>query len=331
MFSFIKRGDLKMKKALTVISATLVILAAMVFGLGVYTASAAESKGEIGIVFTSLNNPVFAFMKEKMEAKAKELGYTPVTLDSQEKSDVELQNVQNLVSKKVAAICILPVNADSAINTVKTANDANIPVVGWNRVIDTRGQCEFVTQVVTDNRTGAIEAGKLAVKLLAGVENPQIAILRGLSGIDADIDRSEGFYEGIKGTAIEKAIVTEQAGDFERQKGFTVMQNILQAHPDVNLVYALNDEMALGALQALQVANKSGVFIIGYDGSEECVAEIANGKVTATVAQQFANLGTSAVEWAAKAAEGKVDSVAPVIPIGTEMVTSDNAKGYVFK
>ncbi|MDR1511026.1 MAG: sugar ABC transporter substrate-binding protein [Synergistaceae bacterium] len=320
-----------MKKVSATILATLTLMALLVLGFGGNAWAADGSKGEIGIVFTSLNNPVFAFMKDKMEAKVKELGYTPVTLDSQEKSDVELQNVQNLVSKKVAAICILPVNADSAINTVKTANDAGIPVVGWNRVIDTKDKCKFVTQVVTDNKTGAIEAGKLAVKLLANTKNPEIAILRGTPGIDADIDRSEGFYEGIKGTPLEKTIVAEQAAEFERQKGFAVTQNILQAHPDVNLIYALNDEMALGALQALQVANKTGVFIIGYDGSEECVAEIANGKVTATVAQQFANLGTSAVEWAVKATEGSAGSVEPVIAIGTEMVTAENAKGYVFK
>ena len=90
-------------------------------------APAAET-GQIGIVFGDLNNPVFTFMKEQMEAKAKELGYDPIVLDSQGSSETELANVENLISKGVKGICMLPVNADSAVQTVKKANDAGIPI-----------------------------------------------------------------------------------------------------------------------------------------------------------------------------------------------------------
>lgn len=291
----------------------------------------AQAKKQIGIVFTSLNNPVFAFMKEEMETKARALGYEPIVLDSQERAEVELQNVENLISKKVAAICVLPVNADAAINTVKRANEAKIPIVGWNRVIDTKGQAEFVTQVVTDNVPGAVEAGKLAVKLLAGVKSPKVVLLRGLSGIDADIDRTKGFKEGIKGTPLEKAIVAEKAADFERQKGYSVMSDILQAHPKVDLVYAVNDEMAIGAYQAIKESGQKGVKVIGYDGAKGYVEMIKNGEVTATVAQMFATLGTEAVRHAIEAAEGKGQGVKKVIMVGTEMITPENAASYVFK
>lgn len=293
--------------------------------------AAGESKGEIGVVFTSLNNPVFAFMKEKMEARIIELGYTPVILDSQENAETELQNVENLISKGVKGICILPVNADAAINSVKKANEAGIPIVGWNRVIDTKGEATFASQVVTDNVPGAVEAGKLAVELLKDVEDPKVVILRGLSGIDADADRSSGFRDGIKGTALENAVVSEKAADFERQKGYTVMADIIQAQPKIDLVYALNDEMAIGAFQALKEAGMTDVKIIGYDGAEGCVEMIAKGEITATVAQQFATLGTKAVESVIAAAEDPNVELEPVVKIGTEMVTIDNAKGYVFK
>lgn len=286
---------------------------------------------EIGIVFTSLNNPVFAFMKERMEMKAKELGYTAIILDSQEKSEVERQNVENLISKKVAAICILPVNADAVINTVALANKAGIPVVGWNRVVETGDKAKYVTQVVTDNVTGAVEAGKLAVSLLNNIADPKVVILRGVTGIDADWQRTDGFKAGIKGSKLEKAIVAEQPADFERQKGFTVMENIIQANKTINLVYAVNDEMALGAMQALKAANMNNVMIIGYDGAEGCVTEIVSGNITATVAQFFATLGTKAVDYAVKAAEGKAQGIKPVISVGTEIVDKNNAKGYVFK
>ena len=294
-------------------------------------AAAASGSKEIGIVFTDLNNPVFVEMKEAMEAKAKELGYTTTVLNSSDSSDTELQNVQNLISKKVAAICLLPNDADSAVNTVKAANNANIPIVGFNRVIDTKGECKFVTQDVTDNVSGAVEAGKYAVQLLKDVKDPKIVILRGTSGVDADKQRYDGFVQGIKGTPLEKAVIAQVNGKFDTQEGFTVMQNVIQAQPRIDLVYAENDTMALGALQALEAANRKDTKIIGYDGSKECVQKIAEGKITATIAQKFKALGTTAVDWAVKAAEGKADNAPPTISIGTELVTKDNAQGYVFK
>lgn len=297
----------------------------------VSAAASSSASKEIGIVFTDLNNPVFVDMKNAMEEKAKELGYTTTVLNSQDNSDTELQNVQNLVSKKVAAICLLPNDANSAINTVKVANDANIPIVGFNRVIDTKDQCKFVTQDVTDNVSGAVEAGKYAVQLLKDVKDPKIVILRGTSGVDADKQRYDGFVQGIKGTALEGAIIAQVNGQFDTQTGFTVMQNVIQAQPKIDLVYAENDTMALGALQALEAANRKNVKIIGYDGSSECVQKISEGKITATVAQKFKALGTTAVEWAAKAAEGKAADAPATISIDTELVTAENAKGYVFK
>ncbi len=291
----------------------------------------ASGNKQIGIVFTSLNNPVFVLMKEKMTEKALEMGYTPIVLDSQEQSEQELRNVEDLISKNVSAICILPVNNEAVINAIKKCNDANIPVVSWNRFVDDQGKCKFEAQVVTDNVTGAVEAGKYAAKLLEGVTDPKVVILRGLTGIDADLERADGFKEGIKGTALENAIVAEQAADFERQKGNTVMENIIQANPKIDLVYALNDEMALGAMQALKGANLTDVKIIGYDGSEDCVAEIKKGTITATVAQMFGTLGSSAVEYAVNAAEGTGSANGEVIYIGTEMVTPENAQTYEFK
>ena len=299
-------------------------------GLLSISALAAKSK-QIGVVFSALGNPVFVFMREKMEAKIKELGYEPIILDSREKSEEEFEHVESLIAKGVAGICILPVNDVAVFNAVKMANTAGIPIVGWNRYADPKGKGEFVTQVVTDNRTGAVEAGKYAVALLKEVADPKIVLLRGTAGIDADVDRSEGFKTGIKGTALEKAIVAEERADFERVKGYNVMEKIIQKTPQIDLVYAMNDEMALGAYQALKAVGLTNVKIIGFDGAQGYVQEIVNGNVTATVAQQFALLGTSAVEYAVKAAEGTLGQVDKVIYVGTELITPENAKGYVFK
>jgi len=319
------------KRMITLLVCTMALLMVVTGCSKPSTATGGSKSKEIGIVFTDLNNPVFVEMKVAMETLAKKDGYTTIVLNSQDSSETELQNVQNLCSKKVAAICLLPNDAVAAINSVKVANTANIPVVGFNRVIDTKGECKFVTQDVTDNVTGAVNAGKYAVQLLKDVKDPKIIILRGTSGVDADNQRYDGFMQGIAGTPLQNAVIQQVNGQFDEQTGFSVMQNVIQAHPQFDLVYAENDTMALGALQALTAAKRTDVKIIGYDGSTEVVQDIAQGKITATVAQEFNNLGTTAINWAVKAAEGKADNAPPTISIGTELVTKDNATGYVFK
>lgn len=295
------------------------------------SAAPASGSKEIGIIFNDLNNPVYVSMKETMEAKAKELGYQAVVLNSQDSSETELQNMQNLISKKVAAVCLLPNDSNSAVNTVKAANNANIPVVGFDRTFDTKGECKVVTQIVTDFKESAVEEGKYAVQLLKDISSPKIIIMRGTSGVEVDKLRYDGFIEGIKGSPLEKGIIAEVNGNFDTQAGFSAMQNALQAHPKFDLLFAENDTMALGAMQALEAANRKDIKIIGTDGSTECVQAVAQGKITATYAQQFKLHGTSAIEWAVKAAEGKANDAPPVIKTGTELVTKDNAQGYVFK
>jgi len=201
--------------------------------------STATASKEIGVVFCDLNNPVFVVMKNSIEAKAKELGYTATILNSEGSSETELQNVQNLVSKKVAAILILANDSDTAVNSAKVANEANIPVVGFNRPINNEdGEAKFVTQVITDNVSGGETAGKLAVELLKDDKDPKVVILRGTLGVASDKERYEGFIKAIKGTPLENAIVAEQSGNYNTQDGFTTMQNIIQAQPDMDLVYS---------------------------------------------------------------------------------------------
>ena len=287
---------------------------------------------EIGVVFCDLNNPVFVVMKNAIEEKAKELGYTATILNSEGSSETELQNVQNLVSKDVAAILILANDSDTSVNSAKVANDAGIPVVGFNRPINNdEGEADLVTQVITDNVSGGEIAANYALELLKDVEDPQVAILRGTLGVASDLERYEGFMKTIKGTYLESAIVAEQSGNYNTQDGFTTMQNIIQACPDLDLVYSENDTMAVGAMSALEGAKMEDVMIIGFDGSDECIEYVTEGKVTATVAQKFKTLGTTAVEWAIKAVEGNATDAPEIILVDTELVDSSNASTYVPK
>jgi len=290
------------------------------------------SAKEIGVVFCDLNNPVFVLMKEAIEEKAEEMGYTVTVLNSEGSSETELQNVQNLISRKVGAILLLANDSDSAVNSAIAANEAGIPIVGFNRPINNdAGDAEIVTQVITDNVSAGETAAEQAIELLADDDDPQIAILRGTLGVASDLERYEGFISTIEGTTLEDAIVAEQSGNYNTQDGYTTMQNILQACPDLDLVYSENDTMAIGAMNALEGAQMTDVMIIGVDGSEECISYIVEGKVTATVAQKFKTMGSTAVEWGVKAIEGEVEDAPEKVMIDTELVTSENAGGYESK
>lgn len=294
--------------------------------------AAASTSKELGVVFCDLNNPVFVVMKEAIEAKGEELGYTVTVLNSEGSSETELQNVQNLISRQVGAILILANDSDTAVNSAIAANQAGIPIVGFNRPINNdAGDADIVTQVVTDNVSAGETAAKEAIELLADDSDPKVAILRGTLGVASDLERYEGFMSAIEGTALENAVVAEQSGNYNTQEGFTTMQNILQACPDVDLVYSENDTMAVGAMSALEGAQMEDVKIVSVDGSEECIGYIVEGRITATVAQKFKTMGTTAVEWAVKAMDGEADDAPEKVMIDTELVTSENADGYVGK
>lgn len=287
---------------------------------------------ELGVVFTDLNNPVYIVMKETIEKKAQELGYAVTVLESEGSAEKELQNFENLISRNVDAILVHSVDADATVNSAMVANQAGIPVVAFTRPVNNDdGEADFVTQVITDNLIAGETAAKFAIELLADNPDPKVAILRGTLGVASDAERYVSFMDKIKGTALENAIVAEQSGNYNTQEGFTTMQNILQAHPDLDLVYSLNDTMAVGAMSALEGAQMDDVMIIGVDGSEECIDYIIEGKITATVAQKFITTAETAVDWAMKAINGEADDAPEKVMIDVELVSSENAEGYVPK
>lgn len=295
--------------------------------------SADETKGngnkEIGAVFADLNNPVFVDMKTAIEDVCDEQGYALTVLNSEGSAEKEVQNVQNLISKGVSAIVLLANDSDSAVNSAKYANEAEVPIVAMNRPVNNKaGEATFVTQVITDNITAGKMAADFANELVADIDAPKIAIMRGTLGVASDLERYEGFLEGIKGTKLENAVVTEQSGNYNTQDGYTAMQNMIQANPDIDLVYCENDTMAVGAQSVLESSGKTNVLIIGVDGSEEVIQAVVDGKISGTIAQKFFTMGRTSTEWAIKAAEGKSADAPEIELIDTDLVTSENAETY---
>lgn len=267
--------------------------------------SVVKSDAKMGLILSTLNNPFFVTLKEGAEAKAAEAGVELIVLDSQNDAAKELSNMEDLLTQGVDFVLINPTDSDAVVNAIKAANKAGVPVITLDRGANAG---DVVTHVASDNVAGGVMAGEYIVELLGGTG--KVVELEGIAGTSAARDRGQGFNQALEGTSIE--VVAKQVADFDRTKGLSVMENILQAQPEINAVFAHNDEMALGALKAIEVSNRE-ILVVGFDATDDAVKAVQDGTMAATVAQQPAKIGELGVESAIMALNGEtLDSYIPV-------------------
>ncbi|MGL5964143.1 MAG: ribose ABC transporter substrate-binding protein RbsB, partial [Fusobacteriaceae bacterium] len=244
------------------------------------------------------------------EKKAKEMGHTLVVLDSQNDPSKELSNVEDLIVKGIDVLLINPTDSDAVGTAVKTANRAKVPVITLDRAAN---KGKIVTHVASDNKAGGKMAGEFVLEQLKGMG--KIVELQGIPGTTAARDRGDGFNSAIVG---KLEVVAKQAADFDRTKGLNVMENIIQAQSEFKAVFAHNDEMALGALKALEAANKKDVLVVGFDATEDAVNAVKSGRLSATVAQKPSEIGAKGVEVADKIVNKQ--AVQEYVPVELELI-----------
>ncbi|WP_300001093.1 ribose ABC transporter substrate-binding protein RbsB [uncultured Cedecea sp.] len=293
---------MNMKKLATLVSAV---------ALSATLSANAMAKDTIALVVSTLNNPFFVSLKDGAQKEADKLGYTLVVLDSQNNPAKELANVQDLTVRGTKLLLINPTDSDAVGNAVKMANQANIPVITLDRVAN---QGTVVSHIASDNVAGGKMAGDFIAEKLG--DGAKVIELQGIAGASAARERGEGFKQAV--AAHKFNVLASQPADFDRTKGLNVMQNLLTAHPDVQAVFAQNDEMALGALRALQVAGKNDVLVVGFDGTDDGVKAVEGGKLGATVAQMADQIGVIGVVTADKALKG--ETVPAQIPVDLKLV-----------
>ena len=158
-------------------------------------------------------------------------------------------------------------------------------------------------------------AGQMIVDKLGG--KGKVVELEGIPGTSAANDRGKGFNEAIKAAA-GISVAAKQPADFDRAKGMKVMENILQANKEINAVFAHNDEMALGALEAIKAAKREGILVVGFDATADAVKAVNEGKLGATVAQKPKDMGKISIETAKKIIAK--ETVPASIPVALELV-----------
>ena len=280
----------------------------------------------ITLVLKTLNNPFFIDMQRGAEEAAKRLGVTLMVQAAEREVDAEkqLQIIENMIQRGVDAICVTPSGSREIVAAIVKANEAGIPVL----VVDTRVDAsvledaggQVATFIGSDNFEGGRIAGDHIVTRLGG--RGKIAILEGIPGHETGDSRLSGFHSVVD-TKPDIEIVTSQTANWERDQGFNVFQNILQSHPGVQALFACNDMMALGAIEAIAAAGKTGdVIVVGFDAVDDGREAIRDGVMEGSIAQHPFEMGKRAVENAVHLLEGK--AVPDYIPVKIELITREN-------
>ncbi|OCA56640.1 ribose ABC transporter substrate-binding protein RbsB [Photorhabdus namnaonensis] len=293
---------MKVKKLVTILSAVALSMTVSVNAL---------AKDTIALVISTLNNPFFVTMKDSAQKEADKLGYDLIVLDSQDNPAKELANVQDLTVRGTKLMLINPTDSDAVGNAIMMANNAKIPVITLDRIAN---KGIVVSHIASDNRLAGKIAGDFIAEKLGN--EAKIIQLEGIAGTSAARERGEGFNKVAQEHKFN--VLASQPADFDRTKGLNVTQNLLIAHPAVQAVFAQNDEMALGALRALQTAGKNDVLVVGFDGTGDGIKAVQNGKLGATIAQRPDQIGIVGVQTANKVLRG--EKVEVVIPVELELV-----------
>ncbi|MEG6573028.1 MAG: ribose ABC transporter substrate-binding protein RbsB [Caldibacillus debilis] len=266
-----------------------------------------SEKKKIGLSISTLNNPFFVTLKEGAEAKAKELGVDLTTVDAQDDPAKQVSDIEDLIQQGVDLLLVNPADSSAVVSAIEAANDAGIPVITIDRSAEGG---EVAAHIASDNVAGGKMAGELIIEQLAG--KGKVVELEGISGSSAARERGQGFNDAIKeASGIE--VVARQTANFDRAQGLSVMENIIQSTKDFQAVFAHNDEMALGALEAIEAAGLKDVIVVGFDATDDAVKAVEEGKLFATIAQKPKKMGEIGVETAVKVLNGeKVDTFIPV-------------------
>lgn len=266
-------------------------------------------------------NPFWAAVEKGAREKAKELNVDLVVLAPPQESDItsQIAQIEDQMTKGVDGIALAPTDPDALAPIVDEALAEGTKVV----FVDTNGKNKGVTFIGTNNEMGAKLAADYICKNVP--KGSDVAILQGIIVQSTGRFRADGSHKGLTECGLK--IVAEQPADWDRAKGQAVMENILVGNPNIKAVFASNDNMALGAAEALKQAEVlDKVLLVGFDANPDAAVSILASEMSASVAQNPYNMGALSVENLMKLIKG--EKLAPVIDTGTVLVTKENAANY---
>ena len=280
-------------------------------------------KPRVALVLKTLNHPFFVDMRRGAQEAADRLGLQLEVQAAEREIDVEkqMQIVENMIQTGIKALVITPSGSREIVSALVKARDAKVPIIIVDTRVDEKAAADAgvhtETFVGSDNYEGGRLAGDHVVRVTSGTA--RVGVLEGISGHETGDSRLRGFRDAVK-NAPGITIVSSQPANWERDQGFNVFQNMLQAHPDNDTVFAASDLRALGAIEAIAAAGKAGTIrVVGFDALDDAKQAIAAGQMDASVAQFPFEMGKAAIEGVATVLRG--ESLPPNIMVRLEMVT----------
>ncbi|MFQ7877513.1 D-ribose ABC transporter substrate-binding protein [Enterocloster sp.] len=268
-----------------------------------------SSGNVIGFSVSTLNNPFFVTLTEGARKAATENNVELVVVDAGDDAAKQTSDIEDLVSRNVGVLIVNPVDSDAVAPAVKSAMSQGIKVIAVDRGVN---GVDVDCQIASDNVAGARMATEYLMELVG--EGAKVAELQGVPGASATIDRGEGFHQ-VADKSLQ--VAASQTANFNRAEGMTVMENILQSDGTIKGVFAHNDEMALGAVEAVAASGKD-IKIVGFDATDDAQKAVKDGKMAATVAQKPDKMGETAIGTAVKIMAG--ETVEKSIPVEVELI-----------
>ena len=268
-----------------------------------------SSGNVIGFSVSTLNNPFFVTLTEGARKAATENNVELVVVDAGDDAAKQTSDIEDLVSRNVGVLIVYPVDSDAVAPAVKSAMSQGIKVIAVDRGVN---GVDVDCQIASDNVAGARMATEYLMDLVG--EGAKVAELQGVPGASATIDRGAGFHQ-VADQSLQ--VAASQTANFNRAEGMTVMENILQSDGTIKGVFAHNDEMALGAVEAVAASGKD-IKIVGFDATDDAQKAVKDGKMAATVAQKPDKMGETAIGTAVKIMAG--ETVEKSIPVEVELI-----------
>jgi len=286
--------------------------------------AAAQKPLRMGLIVKNLVNPFWVYMRQGAEVAAKKYGvelttYAPTKPDNVEE---QIRIMEDLIQKKVDAIIIVPADSNGIVPGIERANAANIPVALAN---SNAFGGKVITFTGVENYAGMVQVAEYMVKKLAG--KGSVVILEGVPGAQTAMDRKQAADDVLKKYPDIKVLASQTALN-QRGEGMSVMENLLQRFPSIDAVFGTNDEMALGAVEALDAAKRlDKTMVSGFDCNNDAVLAISQGRMVVTLDQQPGEQAASALEAAVQFLQGKEVPKRIVTPAA--LVDKSNVAAYL--
>lgn len=277
--------------------------------------------GHITLAVSTQTNPFFVQLAEGARAEAEARGITLDVQDAGDDSSRQADQIANAITQGVDLVIVNPTDSDAVATSVEALNDADIPVVAVDRDASSG---ELASYVASDNVAGGTQAAEALAEAIG--DSGDVLVLQGVPGSSSSRDRGQGFTEGIEQFS-DITVVAQQTANFDRAEGLDVATNLLQANSDVVGIFAENDEMALGAVEALGDRAGQDVFVVGFDGTDEGLQAVESGSMLATIAQQPEELGKQAVAAAAEILAG--DDIEEEVAVDVVTVDEDTVGDFL--